>query len=71
MLLLVFVGFLSGCDNRPKYVLPSSPVPPARPPVAAGGGGTPANPAADAETREKLSYPKELPAEATPPEKKD
>jgi len=57
------VALSSGCDNRPKYVLPSSPVPPPRPPVAAGGGAAPAAPGAVAE-RELLPYPKELPADS-------
>ncbi len=63
------LGLLSGCDNRPKYVLPSSPVPPATRPVAAGGGGAPAKPA-PTQTREKLPYPKELPADSAPVENK-
>lgn len=74
ILTLPLLSSLSGCDNRPKYVLPSEPVPPAaQMPRAAGGGGAPVQPEAvapDAAPTEKPVEPKEPPAESPPPEKK-
>jgi hypothetical protein len=65
------LGLLSGCDKRPKYVLPTTQVPPPPPLQVGGGGGAPARPAPDAEPREKLAYPKELPADSIPRENKN
>jgi hypothetical protein len=64
----LLLGAVSGCDNSPKYVLPASQVPPHPPLQVGGAGGAPANPAPEAEPREKLPYPKDLPLDSTPPE---
>lgn len=72
MLLTVpFLGIVSGCDNRPKIVMPTETAPPAPRPHVAGGGAGPAEAAPASVSREKLSYPKELPADANSPRDKE
>ena len=58
------LGALSGCDSRPKVVMPPSNVPPPPRPRVAGGGGDPAQAAPEMEPREKLANPK--PADPSP-----
>ena len=69
ILTVLLLGAMSGCDNRPKIVMPTGPVPPAPRPALAGGG--PAQPAApQTEPKEKPADPKEPPADSTPQENK-
>jgi hypothetical protein len=70
-LTLSLLGVVSGCNNKPKIVMPTEKAPPAPRPHVAGGGAAPAKPAPDGEPQEKLRNPKELPADATPPEDKE
>jgi hypothetical protein len=57
----------SGCDTRPKIVLPKGPVPPPPKPHAAGGG-EPAQPAAPVEAPKKPeAEPSTPPAKPAPP----
>lgn len=68
---VAFLSVLSGCDNRPKIVMPTERAPPAPRPRTTGGGGAPAEPAAPAgDQGEKQEDSKKPPADSTPPEDK-
>jgi hypothetical protein len=58
------IGFVNGCDNRPKFIMPTEKAPPAPHPHVAGGGSPPAEPHAP------NADPKKPPADSTPPEDK-
>ena len=72
VLTLPFLGVVSGCDNRPKIIMPTSPAPPAPRSHVAGPGAAPAEPAApDADPNEKQVDSKKAPADSPPPEDKE
>jgi hypothetical protein len=56
---------LSGCDTRPKIVMPTGPVPP--PPRPAMAGGAPAQPAAPDAEPNKNEADLDKPAADKPP----
>jgi hypothetical protein len=70
LLTLALLGVVTGCDNRPKVIMPTEKAPPAPRPRVAGGGPAPAKPGPDAESREKLPAPKEMPGESASPDDK-
>src|SRR5437879_3547600 len=70
-LMLALLGVVTGCDNRPKVIMPTQKAPPAPRPRVTGGGAAPGKLGPETETREKLPAPKELPPDSTPPEDKE
>jgi hypothetical protein len=72
ILTLPFLGVVSGCDNRPKIIMPTTTAPPAPRSHVAGPGGTPVEPVApDADPNEKPADSKKAPADSTLPEDKN
>ena len=69
ILTVPFLGVVSGCDNRPKIIMPTTPAPPAPRSHVAGPGNAPAEP--DGDPNEKPADSKKAPADSTPPEDKN
>jgi hypothetical protein len=63
------LGVLSGCDTRPKIVMPTEKAPPAPRPHTAGPGNAPGEPAApDTDPNEKKADANKPPTDSKPPE---
>jgi hypothetical protein len=60
----LLLAALSGCDTRPKIVMPTGPVPPPPRPAAAGGASQPAAP--DAEPNKNEADSDKPPGDKTP-----
>jgi hypothetical protein len=63
------LGVMSGCDTRPKIVMPTEKAPPAPRPHVAGGGEMPVEPLApEADKKDKTTDANKPPTDSKLPE---